>query len=122
MTTCREIVTAACRKIGIVAHDEAMDADMASNGMAALNYMLSAWELDGIALEHIDLALTDTFPLANKFREGVIYCLAARIAPAYTVPAGFDADDFFRKVQAAYTSAPDVEMPAMLRRRSEWTL
>ena len=39
MSTARDIVEAAFRKLGIVASDEAMTADQADNGINALNRM-----------------------------------------------------------------------------------
>lgn len=121
MATCLDIVTRACRKIGIVAQDEPLTADMAAASLASLNDMLHAWKLSGIDLAlTADLALSDTFPMAPEFREGTIYSLASRIAPDNEAVAGFDADDFFRKIQAAYVVIADVPMPSGLIRR-RWT-
>lgn len=110
MTTVRDIVERAYRKIGVVAIDEPMGAEYADAGLDAFNEMLSGWELRGIALSpaFTDAALADTFPLADKFREGTIYLLASRIAPEWSAPVAFDADDFFRRIQAAYLTVSDV--------------
>lgn len=104
MTTVRDIVERAHRKIGVVAQDEAMTADQAQAGLDTYNDMLHAWALDGITLSpaFADQALADTFPLADKFREGTAYMLAGRLSPDYAAPVGFDPDDFFRKIQASY--------------------
>jgi hypothetical protein len=104
MTTVRDIVERAYRKIGVVSADEAMQADAAASGLDAFNEMLSAWALHGITLSpaFTDAALADAFPLADKFREGTIYLLASRLSPEWMAPVAFDADDFFRRVQAAY--------------------
>ena len=119
MATCLDIVTRACRKIGIVAQDEPLTADMASSSLDSLNDMLFAWKLAGVDLGMTaDLALADTFPMAPEFREGTVYSLAARIAPDNAAAAAFDADDFFRKIQAAYMEIDPVAMPtAFFRRR-----
>lgn len=105
-TTVRTIIETAHRLIGVVAQDEPMTADQGDTGLVAFNNMVSAWELDGIVLSpaFTDAALADNFPLADKFREGTGYMLAKRLAPQYTAPQGFDADDFFRKIQASYAT------------------
>jgi len=122
MATCRDIVTRACRKIGVAAQDEPLTADMASATLSSLNDMLWAWKLASVDIGMTtDLALDDPFPMAPEYREGAVYSLAARIAPDNNEVAGFDADDFFRKIQAAYVVIDPVVMPdAMFRRR--WTL
>ena len=103
MPTVLDIVTRAHRKIGVVAQDEPLTADQGQAGLSAYNEMIHAWTLDGITLSpaFADQALTDTFPLADKFREGTIYLLASRLSPEYTAPQAFDADGFFRKMQAS---------------------
>ena len=118
MTTVRDIVERAHRKIGVAPLDEPLTAEMADNGLDAFNEMLSAWALDGITLSpaFTDATLADTFPLADKFREGTVYLLAERLRPDYTRPATFNADDFFRKIQAAYTVIPTVTVPSVLLR------
>ena len=104
MATVRDIVTRAHRKIRVVAQDDGLSADEGQAGLDAFNEMLHAWALDGITLSpaFTDKTLDDTFPLADKFREGVVYLLASRLSPEYAAPADFDADGFFRKIQADY--------------------
>lgn len=116
MTTVRGIIERAYRKTGIVAVDEPMDADQAAAGLSAFNEMVSAWALDGITLSpaFTDALLDDTFPLADKFREGTIYLLASRLAPEWLRPVAFDADDFFRKVQAAYMVVTEATIDSTL--------
>lgn len=112
MTTVRDIIERAYRKIGVVAQDEPMQAEQASTGLSAFNEMVSAWALYGITLSpaFTDAALADAFPLADKFREGTIYLLASRLAPEWKEPTAFDADDFFRRVQAAYMVIAEAEI------------
>ena len=105
MTLTSEIVTRAARKIGVVASDEAMTADEIANGVIALNMMMHAWKLRGVDVEHVDLAATDTFSLDPEFEEGTVYLLASRMSPDYEIPPAFDADDWFRTIQAAYAPA-----------------
>ena len=115
MATVQSIIIAALRKLAVASEDETPSDAMLANGLEAYNNMLSAWVLSGVDLEHTDQALTDTFPIGNEFREGTIYSLAGRLSPDYVVPAQFDADDWFRKIQAAYMTITDVEQPLALR-------
>lgn len=110
MTTVRDIIERAYRKIGVVAIDEPMSAEQASEGLSAFNEMVSAWALAGVTLTpaFTDATINDAFPLADKFREGTIYLLASRLAPEWLAPVTFDADDFFRKIQAAYAVVNEV--------------
>lgn len=124
MTTTRDIIERAYRKLGVVASDEAMTADQAESGLDALNAMMHGFALFGIDLEHADLALSDDFSLADRFHEASVYALAQRIAPDNML--GFDGDMFIRALQAAYMVIEDVTSPAMLvyppSRGRRWTL
>lgn len=111
MTTCRDIIERAFRKLGTTAVGEAISANEASDGLEALNFMLAGMELDGVYIAHTDRALDDAFPMPDRFREGITYMLAARLSSEYEAPPTFDADDFLRKLQAAYTVADEVAMP-----------
>lgn len=114
MTLTSDIVTRAARKIGVVASDEAMTADEIANGVIALNMMMHAWKLRGVDVEHVDLAATDTFSLDPEFEEGTVYLLASRMSPDYEIPPAFDADDWFRTIQAAYAPARVMTIPRLL--------
>lgn len=114
MTTVRQIVDRSLKKIGILAHDDESDADQIVNGVDTLNMMLAAWELAGVDTSHTTLAAEDTFPLDAKFEEGTVYMLAGRLSSDYLVPVSFDADDFFRKIQAAYLTIDAVTLPNAL--------
>jgi hypothetical protein len=111
MTTVRDIIQTAFRDIGVVAQDDAMTDDQGAAGLTKFNNMLSAWALDGIAITFTDLTLDDVFPLADKYREGVGYLVASRLSPGYSAPPGFDADEFFRKIQASYMTIADASIP-----------
>lgn len=110
MTTALDIATRAYRKLGISGTGETLTAEELAEGIAALNDMMHAWKLAGVDIEHTDLASDDTFPLGPEFVEGTVYLLASRISPDFTVPANFDADDWFRKFQAAYMTIDTVPM------------
>lgn len=105
MTKASEIVARSLRKIGVAAQGEAITAHDSADAIEALNAMMHGWKLAGVDLEHTDLALTDDFPLGAEFEEGTVYNLAARLSVDYELPAAFDADDWFRKFQAAYATA-----------------
>ena len=116
MALTSEIVARAYRKIGVAAEDEALTADQVDHGVDALNMMLHAWKLAGVDLSHSDLSATDTFTLDPEYHEGTVYMLAGRISPDYEMPQRFDADDFFRKIQAAYCTPGTVAIPLPLTR------
>lgn len=116
MATVEDIVTAAFRKIGVVAEDEDLQSDTLSVGVDAFNRMLHAWKLRGVDVSHADQVSTDTFALADEYQEGTIYVLASRLSPDYTVPATFDADDWFRTIQAAYMTIDDATISTALTR------
>jgi hypothetical protein len=102
MATVQDIVTRAYRKIGIVAIDEDLNADMAQEGLDAFNEMVMAWELQGVVPDKSfsEALLTDTFPMSDRFRDPVVHLLAARLAQNHGVAVGYDPDDHFRAIQA----------------------
>lgn len=63
MTTTRDIITSALRRIRIVSlgANETPSAEEASHCLAALNDMMHGWAAQGVDLKHSDLALGDTF-------------------------------------------------------------
>lgn len=120
MTTARDIVERAYRKLGVVASDEPMTADQGQNGLDALNMMMHGWLLDGIDVGHADLQLADVFPLEPQFVEGTVYLLAERLAPDYSAPAAFDPRLFKQRLSAAYLIIPDSKLDSTLTRRRAW--
>lgn len=121
MTTARDIVERAFRKLGIVASDEAMTADQADNGINALNDMMHGWLLDGIDIGHADLELADVFTLEPQFVEGCIYLLAERLSPDYSTPANFSTSQFKQRLSAAFLIIPDSKFDRTLTRsRRSW--
>lgn len=114
MTTVTHIITRALTKAGVVGKGEAAPAEELQDGVYALNEMLAAWKLAGVDTSATPLEATDTFPMDPEFEEGTIYNLASRMAPEYTMPQMFDADDWFRKIQAAYMVIDDVVMPSSI--------
>lgn len=116
MATMLQIVERAFRKIGVKAEDEGLTADQLAHGLDCLNQMLHGWELWGIDLNYTDLTSADPFPLLPKFEEGTVYLLAERIMPDYAVPPAFSADDFLRRIQAAYMVIDDAVLPRSILR------
>lgn len=112
MATVRDIVERAYRKIGVVAMEEPMEDDIGQAGLDAFNDMLHGWKPRGVDVTHTDLTLNSTFPLADQWREGTVYILASRLSPDFMVPQAFDADDWFRTLQAAYMTISAATMPA----------
>lgn len=121
MTETLAIVTRAYRKLGIAGTGDTLSADELAEGVDALNAMIHAWKLAGVDTEHTTLASNDDFPLASEFEEGTVYLLASRLSPDYMVPASFDADDWFRKFQAAYMTIESVRMTMFDRMPSTYT-
>lgn len=111
MPTVLDIVTRAFRKARIGGMGEVLDEEMSSEGLDALNGMLHEWKLRGVDLSHTDVELTDAFPLDPEYQDGATHMLAARISPDYARPRDFDADDFFRAIQAAYMTIEEITLP-----------
>lgn len=116
MTTVRDVIQRAFRKVGILAHDEDLEGADSQNGLDAFNELLHGFSARGVDLTYTDLDFEDTFPLADKYREGVVYLLADRISPEYALPVGFDADDWFRTIQAGYATDQEQTIPNALLR------
>lgn len=114
MATMRDIIDRAARKVRIAGSGEALDAEIAADALDALNGMLHEWALRGVDIGHFDLSFNDPFPLDDRFRDGVTYMLAERMSPDYNRPRTFDADDFFRAIQAAFMTIDTVSMPLAL--------
>lgn len=124
MATALDIITRAHRLLGVSGQGEALEAEMAADGLTALNAMLPGWRLRGVNISGVDAngdplpytALTQgsTFPLAAHFEDATAHCLAAALAPLYAVAVPFDADDHFRAIQAAYLVIAPVVIPAPL--------
>ena len=124
MSTARDIVEAAYRKLGVVASDEPMTADQAENGVNTLNRMMHGWLLDGIDIGHVDLELADVFTMEPQFEEGCVYLLAERLSPDYAAPAQFNPSEFKKRLSAAFLIIPDSKFDRTLQsgfnRRHGW--
>lgn len=114
MATVQDIITRALRKIGVGAVDETPTSADLAKGLDDYNSMIHAWRLSSVNLSHADQILSDTFLLGDEYQEGTVYLLASRLSPDYTVPANFDADSWFRKIQADTMEIAPVVMPRAL--------
>lgn len=113
--TVRDVITRALRKVGVSDIAEGANGEDFELALDALNDMLFAWKLKGVDTLHVQLSGASTFPLADEYIEGTVYNLASRISPDYQVPASFDADDWFRAIQAAYMVIEPVSLDAGLK-------
>lgn len=102
MTTMRDFIGRTLKKLSVQGIAESGDPELTDHALDAFNMMASAWKLRSVDIGHTDLTLNDNFPLGQEFEEGALYVLAARIAPDFQRPVNFDADDWFRTLQAAF--------------------
>ncbi len=117
MTTVLDVIERAHRKLGVSGQGEVLTAEMAAEGLDALNDLMAGWRLQGIDRVHRPIAATsELFPMAPEFVEGTVYLLASRLGPNYQVPPSFDPERFLRQLQTAFLVVGEVEMPAALAR------
>jgi len=123
--TVAEIVAAALRKIGVVQMGATPTADQIAYGADAFNAMVASWALEGINLwlspdlgplaDYQPRAATDDAGIPAAFREGAVFCLAARIAPEYSLSAPFDDEGFKIKMRAALMVLPTMQVEQPMR-------
>lgn len=116
MTSMSTIIERAYRKIGVVAADDAMTADQASSGIAALNDMMQAWPLDGIYATTPVQELPGDWPLDEVYIQPTIYLLATRLAEDSGVQVLFDPDPYRRQLQAAFPKIVRLRVDPLLSR------
>lgn len=104
------------RKAGIVAVDEEMSADEASEGLAALNAMLHGWKAKSCDVEHTTLEIEDDFALSVEFEEPTIILLADKLAVDYgaIIPPVVQVTEAWDMVRAAYLSVTTSTFDAAL--------
>lgn len=74
------IVTGGYRRLGLLRNNETLEAEEAAIGLSALNGMMHNWRNYSVDIEHTSLDLADTFPLDEKYDDGVSAMLAVRVA------------------------------------------
>ena len=115
MTTVSDILTRAFRKIGVVANDEAMDADTAQAGLEAFNAMMHGLAMYNADAGHTTNIITDNLAYPARLEEAIVYSLASRLAPDYSVAAP-DARMFYSALQSYFLAVPIVTAPRSLLR------
>lgn len=83
MATARDIITRALRKTKSYSGGEVVAAQDADDALEALNHMLAEWEIDGIDLAHIELALADTLDVPDNHLNAVVLNLAQRVCEEF---------------------------------------
>jgi hypothetical protein len=83
MATASDVIKRALLLIDQIAHSETLSGDQAVTALNALNQMLHGWELEGIRLQHSDVALADTLPYPDDHIRAITYNLAVEMAPEY---------------------------------------
>jgi hypothetical protein len=103
MSSSAQIVTRAYKRLGLVEPGEDPAADMAADGLAALNAMLASWAAHGVNV-------SPDVPLPAKHEKGVTALLAVDLSAEYpgslTPRVEADAADGWQALQADYISAP----------------
>lgn len=106
MATARDVISAALRLLSVTPSGQAPSAEDASDGLTALNSMMSAFPSMGIGYRHVTMTLEDVFPIPDALRAHVEAMLAVWIAPEYGIapsPIVMQRDDMGRRaLQAAH--------------------
>lgn len=124
MATVRDVVSRALRITGVAASDVPVEAADASNGLEALNSMLSGWEARGVYVGHdTDYTLNSEFEtglLPDKYREPVTWLLAEALADEYARPLSITlsqkASESWRIIQANYLTPANLTVDKGLER------
>ena len=128
MSTVRDCVTSALRKIGVTDPS----GDEVQTAVRAFSDMTHGWRLQGIDIWHIgdqmnggfplpevnhgEFTAESPFPMPEAYRESAAFCLAAKLAPEYGAPIQFDAGMYLRQIQAGYMVINDVVIDPMMFR------
>jgi hypothetical protein len=128
MSTVRDCVTSALRKIGVTDPN----GDEVQAAVRSFSDMAHGWRLQGIDLwqigtqmnggfplpevNHGEFTAESPFPMPEAYREAAAFCLAGKIAPEYGAPVQFDADMYLRQIQAGYSVINTVKLEPMLFR------
>lgn len=120
MTTL-DIIRRAMRSIGVLRHSESPSASEAADALDTLNDMLNAWIHDGIDLEYLNVALTDTFAYPDDHIAAIRYNLAVELCGEYgkQIPpvVAANAVRYKASLQAKYCDPDLLEMDEALSPR-----
>ncbi len=105
MTTARDIIEIALRKIHVLGRGQSLQNDEAQDALTALNDMLASWSVEG---GYVFTETTETFNLTS--------------AASYTIGSGgdFDTDRPF-EIVSAYVSDASTDYPLMLIDQKEYS-
>jgi len=121
MATATDIINRACRRINILAGEEALSAAEASDALQNLNDMLHAFGPMGIKYAHTTLAAGDTVNFPDEQLRNIMLMLCADLADEYSVPLGPETSEAIRQakneLQAAYLVLPPAVPDRSLRVR-----
>lgn len=121
MTTARELVYAALRKLQITSAGEVPEAVDFVDSLAGFNFMMHGVKLEGINLDWRTLAADDVVPLPDEHILPFIYLLAIHLAPDFgreVDPAvATNAQNGRMFLQSFYTDVPDQTFDSALTSR-----
>lgn len=83
MATVNDEIARALHRLRVVAIGDDATSTEADYCLGEYNEMMHAFELDGMALAHIDQELTDTIDVPDNHLETIRLSLMERIAPAF---------------------------------------
>jgi hypothetical protein len=126
MSTVRDCVTSALRKIGVTDPN----GEEVATAITSFSDMVHGWRLQGIDIWHIgtqmnggfplpevshgEFTAESPFPMPEAYREAAAFCLAASIAPEYG--QSMDAARYLHMIQAGYAQDNLTVMePALFR-------
>lgn len=104
MTTNSAVMTAALRKLNLLAEGQTASADHALTCIPLMNDMMEEWTERGVELGYFaQSSASDTCPIPAYAERAVKSNLAIAIAPSYSAPippeVAFEADDTFKALQ-----------------------
>ncbi len=112
MSTVRDLIERAHRRLGEVGFGQPMTPERAGHGLDCLNEMCHGWAADSVDIGYTDKTLNDPFFMATKYFGGVVALLAVRLAEDYgnnlsSIPSILrDAKSAWSGLQADYIAAP----------------
>ena len=118
MTTARDVIKSALRRLEILAYDEEPDATMADNALTELNNMMFGWEARGVDVEHTAMAIGDSITLDAKWHQALGYLLAEHIGSEWGAALKpmdqQEAMRWWNNLAAAYLVIPAMTLPRSL--------
>jgi hypothetical protein len=112
MSTVRDLIDRAYRRIGEIGFGQALTPERADHGLNCLNDMCSGWAADGVDIGFTDVALNSAFFLPEQYFGGVAALLALRMSEDFgntisTMPNLIkDAKNAWKQLLAAAIVAP----------------